>query len=634
MSGIAGIIRFDGAPVDPRLIGSMTSAMNYRGPDGVSHWTDASVAFGHCLLRTTPEAREESQPLTNEDSSLVLVMDGWLSNWEELRTELSMTGARLRTRADSELVLRAYEAWGIQCLAHIDGDFAFVIWDAHRRKAFCARDRMGSKPLVYHWDGTVLSFASEIRPLLELSWVPRQLNEGLVAEFLAADWATRDETFWVGLQRLVAAHRLTVDRAGLNTEPYWLPDFNAKLPCKTEADFVVYYRELLADQVRRASRTVGPLACEVSGGLDSSALFAVAGRLHSQGQLPVRGVEGYTLKFDGSTEANELGYARAVAAHTGLDVFEIDPSRMSLDWYRERARRLHCFPQYPNGTMGSGIRTAASERGSRVLLCGGGGDEWLDGTRAYFAEAIAEGRWRDLWACLTEDAQIAGLPRTLWWGLRNGCYPLLPQRMRKILRSRLTDNDVFKVEPCRWLTPRMQAAHQHQLRKRRDISDAGLGRKGQFAQLLTLLSPYPSHATEMEELMASEKGIELRQPFYTAAMIQFSFSTPERLRLRGEVHKYLHRQAMKGMLPEIVVGRTTKADFISTYHWHTKEIGTVLNSIDKSLPCIQDWVTSEGVSRVLQMVAIPQHGGWPEHMLWSLFGCSAVALGGRACHEA
>jgi len=150
MSGIAGVIRFDGGPVEPGLVEKMTTAIAHRGPDGIRHWIRGSVALGQCMLRTTPESLEEDQPLTNEDESLVLVMDGRVDNWEELRKELSGRDTSLRDRSDAELVLRAYEAWGQECLAHIDGDFALVIWDARRQIAFCARDRMGNKPFHYH----------------------------------------------------------------------------------------------------------------------------------------------------------------------------------------------------------------------------------------------------------------------------------------------------------------------------------------------------------------------------------------------------------------------------------------------------------------------------------------------------
>ncbi len=144
MSGIAGIIHFDGKPVEPGLIEKMTSAMAHRGPDGINHWVKGSVALGQCMLRTTPESLEEHQPLTNEDESLVLVMDGRVDNWEELRRELLGRGAVLRNRSDAELVLRAYEVWGEECPDRIIGEFVFFIWDARQRRLFGAQGCRGN----------------------------------------------------------------------------------------------------------------------------------------------------------------------------------------------------------------------------------------------------------------------------------------------------------------------------------------------------------------------------------------------------------------------------------------------------------------------------------------------------------
>ncbi len=285
MSGIAGIIHFDGKPVKPGLIEKMTSAMAHRGPDGIHHWVKGSVAVGQCMLRTTPESLEETQPLTNEDGSLVLVMDGRVDNWEELRAELLSQGARLRTRADAELVLRSYEAWGRDCVERLDGNFALVIWDAKKRQAFCARDHIGYKPFYYQLQGETFVFASELQPLLKLPWVSEEINEGMVAEYLANEWHSRDETFWKGVNRLVAAHCMTIGRKGVCSEQYWAPNPYWDLPCSSEEDYTEYYRELFFDVVRRMSRSQAPLACEASGGLDSSAILSVAENLRRRRRL-------------------------------------------------------------------------------------------------------------------------------------------------------------------------------------------------------------------------------------------------------------------------------------------------------------------------------------------------------------
>jgi len=377
MSGIAGVIRFDDAPVGIELVERMTDAMAHRGPDGIQHWGRGAVALGQCMMRTTPESLEERLPLANEDESVVLVMDGRVDNWEELRRDLIGRGALLRTRADAELVLRGYETWGGDCLSRLEGDFALVIWDARRREAFCARDRVGKKTFNYLWDGTTLAFASELHAILTLPWVREELNEGWLAEVLADEWRSRDETFWKGVLRLPAAHRMTVSARGARPERYWAPDLWATLPYTREEDYVEHYRALLFDVVRRTSRSHLPVAYEVSGGLDSSAIFAVAEHLRRQHQLPAPRIDGYCLKFEDGGEAEERSYSRAVGEHLGVPIEECDATLKPASWYRDAARRTREFPGYPNGVMSMGLREAARARGARALLSGAGGDSWL-----------------------------------------------------------------------------------------------------------------------------------------------------------------------------------------------------------------------------------------------------------------
>src|SRR5271157_2663790 len=257
----------------------------------------------------------------------------------------------------------------------------------------------------------------------------------MLAEFLANEWHSREETFWQGVSRLVAAHSMTVDAHGPRIESYWEPDLEATLPCASEDEYVEHYRRLVTDVVRRMSRSSRPLACEVSGGLDSSAVFALAEHLRRQQRLLAPSLEGYTLAFGNDSDANEMEYARAVGGHLGIEIHEIAPSRMPLSWYRQRAARYRAFPSYPNGAMGLGIRTEAAARGARVLLVGVGGDEWLGGSRNYYAEAPAARQWSALAACLGADVREAGLGTSLWWAFRYGFIPLLPHGARQGLHA-------------------------------------------------------------------------------------------------------------------------------------------------------------------------------------------------------
>lgn len=625
MSGIAGIIHFDGRPVVPGQVESMTAAMHYRGPDGINHWRKGNVALGQCLLRTTPESLEETQPLTNEDESLVLVMDGRVDNWEELRRELLAQGAVLRTRADAELVLRAYEVWGRDCLSHIEGDFALVIWDARRQEAFCARDRVGNKPFNYHWSGNTLVFASELHPVLALPWVPEVLNQDTLSEYLSTEWYSLDETLWQGVLRLKPSHfMVATGQSGLTPHRYWAPDLHQRLPCQTDEDYIEHHRALFTDVVRRMSRSLTPVACEVSGGLDSSAIFAVAETLRQQRSLPSPGLEGYTLDFSGDPAADEMAYARAVGAHLGRRIHEVTPAHMPLDWYRETARLYREFPDYPNGSMGLSIAEMARSHGSRVLISGTGGDEWAGGCRLYYAEAIAGGRLRELLAMLQLDAREAGVQAALWWPLRHGVLPLLPNRLRRDLRQiaafvRSRGRD----RPPSWLAPAMQQRLAQRRKQNALDSPPEWQRLGQRRQWLNLSDPYVTLAREINERRASLMGLEWRQPFWDARIIQAAFATPEHLRLRGHENKWLHRRALAELLPEKILERQSKAEFSVTFSRYWRELRSQL--VADVLPRRLDWIEFSGFSDLVDRAFDPQYAEWSEGIAWTLFGLDAVA---------
>lgn len=620
MSGIAGILRFDGASVEPGLVERMTAAMAHRGPDGVSHWSGGQAALGQCMLCSTPESRDEHQPLANEDASVVLVLAGRIDNAPELRRELASRGAVLRDRTDAELVLRAVEAWGCGCPSRIDGDFAFVAWDTRRNEALCVRDRFGQKPFHYHWDGRRFAFASDVHALFALPFVPQVLNDGMVAEYLANDWLSHDETFWGGVLRLPQAHRMTVGAHGPRLDRYWEPDLHATLACRTEDEYAEHYRALLFEAVRRTSRAIGPLACEVSGGLDSSALLAVAEHLRRGGGLLAPSIDAYTLAFRGVPEADELEYVQAMREHLAIPIREVAPTTMPLAWYHERARRLRTFPSYPNGVMGLGIRAAARERGSRALMVGVGGDEWLCGSAAYYADAIAARDWRTLAACFTLDLREAGWRSSSRRLLRSGVVPLLPDAVRRGLK-RIVRRPVSKAVEGGWLTARLEGALA---RRRVPPRRVPVVRDSQRVRLSTLASPFSAHARDLEEGLAAWSGVELRRPYFSRELVEFAFSTPERMKLRGNVNKHLHRKAMDGLLPPPVLHRQDKADFMVAFRRHRADLEAAFAGTDREA---EAWVSPGGMNAQLARFGDASADGAPEWKLWTLFGCAALAGG-------
>ncbi|MBK8358821.1 MAG: asparagine synthetase B [Comamonadaceae bacterium] len=276
MSGIAGIIHFDGRPVEPGQIEAMTAAMHARGPDGIHHWRKGNVALGQCMLRTTPESLEETQPLTNEDHSLALVMDGRVDNYEELRRELLGKGAVLRTRADAELVLRAYEVWGEDCPDRIIGECVFFIWDAREQRMFAARDAAGTRHFYYHQGKGWFAFASEIKGLLTLPIMPR-LNESRLLDYLVEEFDRDDQvgTFYRGIDRMPAAHAMSITDQGVETWRYWNPQNLPALCFTSMEECAEAFLEQLRIAVKCRLRSTGPVGAMLSGGMDSSSIVGL-----------------------------------------------------------------------------------------------------------------------------------------------------------------------------------------------------------------------------------------------------------------------------------------------------------------------------------------------------------------------
>ncbi|MBE0658992.1 MAG: asparagine synthase (glutamine-hydrolyzing) [Bryobacteraceae bacterium] len=621
MSGIASIIHFDGRPVEPGEIERMTASMAHRGPDGIRHWVKGNAALGQCQMRPTPESLEETQPWANEDESLVLVMDGRVDNWEELRAELLGCGARLRNRSDAELVLRAYEEWGEECLQHIDGDYGLLTWDARRRRAFCARDRMGVKPFQYHWDGRTLVVASELHAMFQLPWVPRRINDGMMAEYIADEWHSRTETLWEGITRLEPAHWMTVSSAGRKQQRYWEPENLPELVYKRDEEYIEHYRSVLFDVVRRTSRSHAPLAYEVSGGLDSSALFAVANGLRKEGRLCAPGFEGYTLDFEGQGDADEMEFARSVAKQVGLTVHEVAPSYPDYEWFKAWAEKYAEVPPYPNGIMSLGLHELARSRGARVVLTGLGGDEWLGGSFEYYGEELRAGRWVELARCVRRDWIDCGPREAAIRLLRQAANGVLPRWALDARRRRLARKQPGSGEEI------LGAELQVKLESRRVL--CGRVRK-KAAKFSLLIDPFIQGSGEWVERQLAAHGLEVRSPYRARDSVEFAFSLPERMLARGRTNKWLHRAAMNCMLPQMITQRNSKAGFSVTYKCALSRLDSLFQeTVPKSLT---GQVNSGQVrGRYLEVVSGKDAGiSWGGFQVWGAFGCSLIVCSKRS----
>jgi asparagine synthase (glutamine-hydrolysing) len=322
MSGFAGIINFDGAPVDRALLESMTDALVYRGPDARAIWVDGAAGFGHTLFRTTFEAAHEQQP-RSFDGQITLVADARIDARDDLIPQLRAQGRDVSHDApDGDLILHAYHVWGEDCAAHLLGDFAFAIWDSPRQRLLCARDHFGVRGLYYARVGQTLIICNDLGPLLQHPALPRTLNEQAVGDFLlfgSYAWLDKAATVYAAIQKVPPAHLLIGSPEGVATRPYW--QFPLDVPLlryRREADYLEHFRTVLRTAVKDRLRT-DRVVISMSGGLDSPSVAALATELQRAGESPGQ-LRALTLVYDTVHPEEERYYAGQVAQHLDLPI--------------------------------------------------------------------------------------------------------------------------------------------------------------------------------------------------------------------------------------------------------------------------------------------------------------------------
>ncbi len=625
MSGIVGVVDFSGRPVARETLEAMTSEMAFRGPDGISHWHNHNLGLGQCMFHTTPESLDAVLPLHSQDGRHVLVMDGRVDNREEVTARIVHKGGRLRNLSDAEIVLVAYEIWGEHCLSEMDGDFAIAIWDARKRQLFCGRDRLGFKPFHYHWDGKRFVFASDIAAVLKFPGIEVEIDETMVAQVICDKFICQEQTIWRGIKRLPTANYAVVSDLGLRKGTYWTPDLSKRITYRKQEEYVEHYRDLLFDEVRRASRTIGPVGCEVSGGLDSSAVFAVADRLEKKGELTDRGLFGYTLEFAAGSPREDLACARAVAAHLDRTIKEVRPALPTLDWFAEFVNRHKTIAPRPNASMHNSIYEEAIADSCRTVLTGIGGDEWLNaGTPFAAAELLTHGDFAQLYHYLVSQRQGRSLRPVAHELMRFGIYPLVPSRLRKRVRRILDIADHAKTEET-LLSPRLHEQLAVLRERGANAKNAGgLSHKSRFHDyhLAVLGEAVLITAKETTELLASLSVIELRAPLSSRRMIEYCFAVPLARRNWSATNRSIHRSAIAGIVPKAVLQRQTKSLFDGPCRSYSPLL--TRKSDWQSFVLTRGWVDPEKLKQAAHDAGEGCKDFAPHNDLWLAYTCGLL----------
>jgi asparagine synthase (glutamine-hydrolysing) len=574
MSAVVGIFYIDGKPVTDTELNNMLEWLRHRGSDGLGIWKCGSIGLGHRMLWTTPESLHERLPFRDGSADLVITADARIDNRDELIRILEISDLALEEISDSQLILAAYKKWGERCVDKLLGDFAFAIWDQRKQSLFCARDPLGVKHFYYYFGpNRVFVFASEIKALLSLPFVPRELNKLSIASHLLPMYDDKASTFYKDIFRMPACTSMAVDCRGIRFLPAWSPDLGREIRLRSNEEYADAFREIFTEAVRCRLRSAFPVGSMLSGGLDSSSITCVAGELlKSQGKGPLHTFSAIWPSIAPiSPKIDELRFMQAVIKMGGFDAHYIHADDISplaewekIYWHQDSTLSA------PNIYMDWAIFKSAHEHGARVLLGGTDGDTVVSYGYEDLAAFARRGRWLTL---LRESRALArSMPRRahtfkqLVWKM--GLRPLIPSSPKKWWRT---------------LSGRSRNAGQDSAlplyAKDRPINPDFVRRIGlqeHLSQLeKSLSSPNPtarethwndissgdwSYILETFEKAGAAHSVDLRYPFFDRRLVEFCVGLPPGQKLQNGYTRSILRRAMTGILPTEVQWRVDKGN--------------------------------------------------------------------------
>jgi len=613
MCGIVGIFNRDGRSVEPPVLHRMAERIAYRGPDEEGELVEGPVGFYHKRLSIL-DLKTGRQPMTAEGVSIVL--NGEIYNYKDLREELRGRGRAFKTASDTEVLLQAYLEFGPDCVKHLNGMFAFLIYDPRFHRLMAARDHFGLKPLYFTDTGPSWLFASEIKALLAHPEVKAEANIDSIREYAVFQYVLDQETFFKDIHKIRPGHYLLIDTASGTgrLERYWDLDF-AVDTYHTKEYFVEKLRDLLEDSIRLQMQSDVPVGTTLSGGLDSSIVTMLAA-LHSPGRLTC-----FTGAFKDDPAFDETPFSREVVKLAGADMWEIFPQASDfmatladLVYHMdEPAAGPGLFPQYMVA------REAAKH--VKVILGGQGGDEIFGGYTRYVVAYLEQALKGAITETNDEGEHIVTLKSILpnlpvlrrytpmlsrFW--QDGLFDPMSARYFRLIDRSGGDRSVYSTDfragfDDDLIFQRFCAVFDHPQTK------SYYNKMVHFD--ITASLPALLH---VEDRMTMACGLESRCPLLDRRMAELIASMPPKLKFEGGDLKHILKIAAGDIIPPVVLKRKDKMGFPVPLHlWVHNGLKGYVHDVLLSKACRERGLFNAAVVERL----IDQEGAY-DRKLWGL----------------
>ncbi|MBS1793820.1 MAG: asparagine synthase (glutamine-hydrolyzing) [Acidobacteria bacterium] len=580
MCGITGWINLKDDRRDNHgeaVLHAMCERMTHRGPDSEGLWTDDRVALGMRRLSIIDLATGE-QPVYNEDRSVVVVMNGELYNFREVRAELEKRGHKFETHTDTEILPHLYEEYGEAMVDEINGMFAFALWDKRREKLLVARDRFGEKPLYYGvFDGQLI-FGSELKVLLANPAVRPELELDSLRRFLSFDYVPAPQSIYKNIFKLPAAHLLTVENGAVETRRYWNLTWHKNGRTTSFDKAAEELRELLADSVRMRLVSDVPLGILLSGGVDSSTVAAFAT------QFSTEKVKTFSIGFE-EDSFDESKFARQVARHLGTEHYE---DRLSVEKAADLISEIGLWLDEPLSD-GSLIPTFLLSRFVRrhvtVALGGDGGDEIFAGYPMYYAHKVAN--LYNSFPRVLRSGLIEPLVNRLPVSNKNLSFDYKAKRFVAASKYDLVTRHhswfgSFSIdEQKNLLSPDVLAATSNDIyggaKALLNICDAD--DEIERMQFLDLNFYMAEDILTKVDRASMAVSLEVRAPFLDPRVAQFAARIPLEYKLKGKTGKFILKKAVEPLLPKAILQRPKKGFGIPIAEWLKGRLNQLMHQL-------------------------------------------------------